>query len=127
MKKLAFILLVFVAFSCSKGISEKDIVGKYKVTIVMNNAGADPEADAIALAMFASSQIQYDFQKPDILVTSVNMGSMAQSNSQYWKLTGDSIFLDAVNDPDEYFTITKADKGFLLSGGEMNLKLEKID
>ena len=74
MKKLTSIILVLlIAVACSNGISEKDIIGKYKATIVTDSENKGEGAE-MALAMFASANIQYDFQKDGILKNTVSMG-----------------------------------------------------
>ena len=123
MKILSFILLVLIAFSCSTGISEKDVLGKYKVTIKLSEvADTTDEASMMTVAMFAAADVQYEFQKEGTLNTSVKMGSLAQDNVQKWSLVGDSIFVEK----DSYF-IKKADNGFVLKGSFVNLTLEEID
>lgn len=123
MRILSFILIVFIAISCSKGISENDVLGKYKVTIKLT-AAADTtdQASMMTIAMFSAADVQYEFQQGGTLNTTVKMGAIGQDNVQKWSLKGDSIFVD-----NESYFIEKADKGFVLKGGSINLNLEEID
>ena len=122
MKKLIIILLAVVAFSCNNGISEKDVIGKYKVTM---NMEVDPndEAGSMALGMFAMAEIKYEFLKNGKLNSSVKMGALGQEDNEgKWSLKNDTIYLD-----DESYFIEKSEEGFLLKADEVELTLSEID
>ncbi len=122
MKKLFVILLALVAFSCNNGISESDIIGKYKVTMSVDVDPEDEEAN-MALAMFAQAEIKYEFQKNGKLHTSVTMGALGSEDSEgTWSLRNDSIYLDK-----ESYFIEKAEDGFVLSSEEVKLAFNEIE